>query len=142
MKKESRLAMGIVALGMGAAVLGVTPANAQQSEPLLHEQLIEGVRGLFGKFFGGDSSPPQAQPAPASPPQVVQPAPPPAAAPQKAAEVVPVAVAAPSARVEGRSLHEAVVRGDLEATLKLLEQGTTSNPRIPARAHPRCTTRS
>ena len=51
MKKVSRLAVGIVAVGIGAAVLGISPANAQQTEPLLHEQLIDGVRGLFGKDF-------------------------------------------------------------------------------------------
>jgi cytohesin len=130
MKKYSRWAKGIVTAGMGAAVLAVSPANAQQTEPLLHEQLIDGVRGLFGRFFGGDNAARQAEATPASA-AVAQPATLPAAPPQKRAEEVSVAAAAPLAPVEGRSLHEAVVRGDLEATQKLLEQGANIESKDP-----------
>lgn len=131
MKNESRWAKGIAVAVVGAAVLGVPAASAQQSEPLLHEQLIDGVRGLLDKLFGGDNAAPQAQPAPVSPPPVAQPAPPPVALPSKRAEEVSVAVAAPSAQVAGRSLHEAVVRGDLEETVKLLDLGTDIESKDP-----------
>src|SRR5437868_15281698 len=106
MKMDSRLARGFAVALIGAAALGVSPANAQQSEALLHEQLIDGVRGLFGKLFGGDNAAPQ-QPAAASPPPVAQPAAASTVAPQRRTEEVSVAVAAPSAQVAGRSLHEA-----------------------------------
>ena len=123
--------MRILAAGLGAAILGISTVSAQQSEPLLHEQLVDGVRGLFGKLFGGESAAPRAQPAAASAPPVAQPAPPSAVAPPTRTGDVSVAVAAPSSQVAARSFHEAVVRGDLEATLQLLGQGADIESRDP-----------
>ena len=48
MKIKSR-----IAFVFAAAVLGVQPLHAQQQEPLLHAQLIEGARGLFNRLFRG-----------------------------------------------------------------------------------------
>lgn len=128
MTRKSKIAMVLAAAGIGAAVLGIAPARAQQADPLLHEQLLDGVRGLFDRIFGGENAAPRAQPAPqpASPAPVAKPVPAPAAPVQyRPAEGAVAAVPpSPAAQAGTKSLHEAVVRGDYEETLKLLEQGT------------------
>ena len=106
MKTNSRIAAGLVAAGIGTAGFWVSPAIAQQAETPLHEQLIEGMRGLFGKVFGGSAGSAGAEAQPPASQPISQPAP------------------QPAAQVAGLSLHEAVVRGDYDATLKLLAEGS------------------
>src|SRR3954463_10491917 len=99
MRMNSRLATGLV-----AALLFASPLHAQQSEPSLPEQLIEGVRSLFERIFRADPASPPAESQPAAQPPV-QPAPAQAQPPAEA----PVAASAPvSQPMQGpaRSLHE------------------------------------
>jgi len=139
MKKNSKGLRLLVAAGIGVAALWFSPAGAQQAEPLLHEQLIDGVRGLFGKLFRADDK--TAPEAPFAAP-AAQPAPPPAEPVRTRAADSPAIVAAPATLTVDRSLHEAVVRDDYDATLKLLEGGPTSNPGTRGQALRRCTMRS
>ena len=122
MKPRSEIAASMAA-ACAAAMLWALPAQAQQPEPMLHEQLIEGVKGLFNRIFGGSAadSPPVSQPVEA-----------PRNTPVAIPTVAPAAVApSATALTLSRSLHEAVVRGDLEATLKMLEQGTDIEAKDP-----------
>ena len=127
MKPGWRIAAGMAA-ACAAALLWAVPAQAQPAEPMLHEQLIEGVKGLFNRLFDGSgaNSPPAAPPP--EPARIA-----PVAVPAAADRGQPEAVAPPSATALtlSRSLHEAVVRGDLEATLKMLEQGTDIEAKDP-----------
>ena len=124
MGKQSTPAGRAACAALFAAAMGASPLYAQQPEPALHEQLIDGVRSFLGRLFGGESgAPAEAQPpAPAAgaPEQV----PPASASPV-------VAIAAPAAQAPSLSLLEAVVRGDYEGTLRLLDQGSDIEVRDP-----------
>src|SRR3954468_21738594 len=93
MKTNSKIKVVLI-----AAVLWASPVHAQQPEPSLPEQLIEGVRSLFGRIFGGGnqaSEPQRAEPAPqTAPPPNAQPATP-SAAPAPVATVAPAAPVTP-----------------------------------------------
>jgi hypothetical protein len=124
MDTRTRIALGIAA-GCAAAFLSVTPLQAQppqqqQPETSLPEQLIEGVRGIFKRLFGeGAATPALETPAASEAPR------------SQPASFAPVPAAAPTALTLSQSLHEAVVRGDYEATLRMLEQGIDIESRDP-----------
>ena len=126
MQIKSRIAMGCAAVLVAAA----SPLHAQQQpEPLLHEQIIDGVRGLLNKLFGGSGDSSGSQPAaPEAPRAEPVPVAPVATQPPRA-ELG--AVPSPAALTLSRSLHEAVVRGDLDSTQKMLDQGIDIETKDP-----------
>ena len=114
---------------LAAALLYVSPLQAQPLEPSLPEQLIEGVRSLFGKLFGGGEGASEESRL-STPATTIQSLP---SSQPAAAEPPPVAAAAPlpAMQVPARALHDAVLRGDYDATVKLLEQGTDIEAKDP-----------
>lgn len=108
-------------VAIAVALLNVAPLHAQQKdEPAALERLIDGVRGLFNRIFSGGEQRPAAEPEPpAAAPAQAGAVPPPAAT--AAPEAAPAA-ATPAVQAGARDLQEAVVRGDYDATLKLLDQ--------------------
>lgn len=120
---------------LAALFLWLTPLHAQQSaDPTLPEQIIDGVRGLLNRIFGGPGTPneslaPAGQPAEAQSAQSAPSAAPPAT-PSARVENTSVAPTA-EAQTLSRSLHEAVVNGDLAGTLKMLDQGTDIESKDP-----------
>ena len=122
---RTRIALGVAA-GCAAVFLAVSPLHAQQSqqaqpEASLPEQLFEGVRGIFNRLFGSptESATLTVTPAATEVPKA------------QPASFAPTPAAAPTALTTSQSLHEAVVRGDVEATLKMLEQGTDIESKDP-----------
>jgi len=105
---------------IAAALLFATPLLAQpKDDPAPFGELMDGVRGFFNRLFSGGD-----QKAPA------QPESPPAPVPQSAPASPPPAQDAGGAAVS-RTLHEAVVRGDYDATVKLLDQAADIEARDP-----------
>jgi hypothetical protein len=123
-KSAAKAAMAVLAAGMFLAA----PLHAQQRDDAAPiGQLIEGVRGFFSRIFGGDGQQP-----PAEPESPGVPAPQAAPAPTQAQEAAPPVVApSPAAQAVSRNLHEAVVGGDYETTLRLLDQGADIEAKDP-----------
>ncbi len=119
-------AKGIV-LAFALAMVAAAPVYAQQKdEGVALEQLIDGVRGFFGRLFGGAAS----KPADPEPREVQAPhAAPPSAT--QVQEVAPAPVAKPVLQGISRNLHEAVVGGDFEAARRLLDQGADIEAKDP-----------
>ncbi len=116
--------------------LGVAfPLHAQQQEPQGPSigEVVEGVGSLFRRFLGSGAPPEKApertapQAAPLAPPPPPSPAAPFAPKAPQAAPTVPT----PAAQVVARSLHEAVVGGEYEAVVKLLDQGAEIEAKDP-----------
>ena len=125
MKIKSRIAV-VIAASFAAMVPGITTLHAQPQEPLLHEQLIDGARGLFNRLFGGSeaSGLPAAAPAPSAPVA-------PVVAEKPPAQPAPVTSPTPTALTQSRSLHEAVVRGDVDVARSMLDQGADIESKDP-----------
>lgn len=102
-------------------MVAAAPVYAQQKdEGVALEQLIDGVRGFFGRLFGGAAQKP-ADPEPqAAPPSATQ-----------AQEGAPAPSAKPVLQGISRNLHEAVVGGDFEAARRLLDQGADIEAKDP-----------
>lgn len=117
---RSKSAIAVLAAGLAIAPL----AGAQQQDdgaPL--GQLIDSVRGFFGRLFSGGEQKPEAPEAAASPSQ------PDRAATRDAAPPAPAP--APQLQPASRNLHEAVANGDVEAARRLLDQGADIESRDP-----------
>ncbi len=126
---KSKIAIMIV-----ATLASASPLHAQQQDGASIGEVFEGVRSLFKRIFATDAAPAKDADAPVAPAPAVQPAPalapsPATAAPRQALPAVPVVTSA--AQVAGRTLHEAVLRGDVAATLKLLDQGMDIEAKDP-----------
>lgn len=125
-KSAAKTAIAVLATGLLFAV----PLHAQQKDDAAPiDQLIEGVRGFFGRIFGGEGQKPPAEP---ESPGVPAPQAAPAPAPSQPRETPPpVAAPSPAEQAVSRNLHEAVVSGDYDATLRLLEQGADVEAKDP-----------
>jgi hypothetical protein len=116
---RSKSAIAVLAAGLAMA----PPISAQQNDegaPL--GQLIDSVRGFFGRIFSGAEQKPAATETPVAPPS-------PAQAP--AADPVPAPAPKPEMQAASRNLHEAVVNGDIDAVRRLLEQGADIEAKDP-----------
>ncbi len=132
MKIKSRIVV-VIAASFAVMVQGITPLYAQPQEPLLHEQLFDGARGLFNKLFGGSDAPVSRPAEPAEPqaPRADPPRPAPVAAEKPPAQSTPAIAPTPTALTQSRSLHEAVVRGDAAAARSMLDQGADIESKDP-----------
>lgn len=116
-----------------AALAAAVPGYAQQSEPSLPEQLIDGVRNILRNIFGGGDEKPAQAPVEEQRPAEIAQDPPAAGGPKEAAkastEPQPV-TATPSAQAT-LGLHAVVAKGDYDSARKLIEQGADIEAKDP-----------
>ena len=85
MRSRSSKFSAAFAVVFSAALACASPLHAQQQDDVSLEQVIEGVRGFFGRIFGAGQPPSQG----ASPPPAAAPATPPVAKPVPEPSIAP-----------------------------------------------------
>jgi hypothetical protein len=118
---RSKGAFAVLAAGLALA----SPLCAQQTDegaPL--GQLIDSVRGFFGRIFSGAEQKPATPEIPAA-------TPPPAQAPVAESAPPPASAPKPELQRASRNLHEAVVNGDPDAVRRLLDEGADIEAKDP-----------